>query len=338
MNINSIDIYRSPADGSKLTIDINKQVSNKVIEGNFKSKAGHIFQIKNGIPDFTWPKELAGIDRKTKDLYDKLADDYEKFVEVFFKTYQTDDKTLRTDITDRLELKPNYTVLDIGCGSGDSSRFIAERLGLHGSLYAQELSPKFLEKAIEKLKNYDVTIEFAVANGCYLTFPDNFFDAAHHFGGLNTFSDIKRCLSELARVVKPGGKVVVGDEGMAPWLRVTEFGKIMMNSNPLLKYHPPIDFLPVIAGNVKVEWILKGAFYLIEFTVLNEEPKADYHVNIPSERGGTHWTRYYGNLEGVTDEAKRLANAACRRQRKSMHDWLDGIVKNAANKELKEEE
>lgn len=338
MNIKFIDVYRSPVDASKLTIDIFKKVSGEVIEGFFCSEAGYEFKIENGIPDFTWPKELAEIDKNTKEVYDKLADDYDKYVDVFYKTYLCDEESLRKNITDKLQLKPNSKALDIGCGSGDSSRFIADQLDKTGELFVQELSPRFLEKALVKLKNYNIPIEFAIANGCHLSFPDNYFDAAHHFGGLNTFSDIKRCLSELARVVRPGGKVVIGDEGMAPWLRETEFGKIMMNSNPLLTYEPPINDLPTTAGNVKLEWILMGAFYLIEFTVLEKEPKANYHVRIPSERGGTHWTRYHGNLEGVTDKTKELAHKARKKSGVSMHEWLDRVVRESAERELKEED
>ena len=110
----------------------------------------------------------------------------------------------------------------------------------------------------------------------------------------------------------------------------------MMNSNPLLKFHPPTEFLPTIAGNVKLQWVLLGAFYVMEFTVLESEPKANYHVQIPSERGGTHWIRYHGSLEGVTEETKQLAHRARQVSGASMHDWLERVVRAAATKELRE--
>ena len=62
-------------------------------------------------------------------------------------------------------------------------------------------------------------------------------DRTFHFGGINTFGDIKRAFSEMVRVTKPNGRIVVGDENMPVWLRNTEFGKIM-NSNPHYKYLP----------------------------------------------------------------------------------------------------
>ncbi|HVS95600.1 MAG TPA: methyltransferase domain-containing protein, partial [Puia sp.] len=203
-----------------------------------------------------------------------------------------------------------------------------------GHLYFQELSPSFMSKAFERLAPYKDRIEFSIANASYLSFPNNYFDAALHFGGINTFSEIERCLKEMARVVKPGGRVVVGDEGIGPWLRKTQFGKIMINSNPLIGYQVPFESIPVEAREVRVEWIMMGAFFLLEFTVGTGEPVGDYHIPIPSERGGTHWTRYHGNLEGISDETKRLAYDARKQSGKGMSEWLDEVVRSAAQEQL----
>jgi SAM-dependent methyltransferase len=159
-------------------------------------------------------------------------------------------------------------------------------------------------------------------------------DATYHFGGLNVFSDIGRALSEMARVTRVGGRVVVSDENMPIWLRGTEFGQIMMNSNPLLKYDVPLQHIPVCARDVKVEWILGGVFYLIHFTVGEGAPTANMDFEIPTRRGGTHRTRFEGQLEGVTPEAKQLAQQARDRTGKSMFRWLDDVVREAARRDL----
>jgi SAM-dependent methyltransferase len=224
--------------------------------------------------------------------------------------------------------------LEIGAGDGRGAEFVAKRLNENGRFYVQELSPTFLKKSFKRLEKYNQIIEFSIANASYLPFGDNIFDAAYHFGGIGTFADVKRCLFELARVVKPGGKVLVGDESMGPWLKGTNFGKIMMNSNPLFKYEIPLKDIPLVAREVKIEWIMMGAFFILEFTVGEGEPEADYHIPIPSERGGTHWTRYFGLLEGVSDETKKLAKEAREKSGKGMSEWLDDIVRKAAESEL----
>ena len=68
--------------------------------------------------------------------------------------------------------------------------------------------------------------------------------------------------------------------------------------------------MPVQARDVTIEYILGRAFYQLSFTVGVGEPKADFDFEIPGERGGTHRTRYYGQLEGITLDAKELAQRA----------------------------
>lgn len=334
MKLAEVDIYRCPVSLSKLSLTIIKKEKDEVIEGTLTSETGNEYQITDGIPDFTYPKELALVDQQTRELYDKLAKEYDKFADIPFQTFGQKEPDVRQKITDKLNIKKGDNVLEIGGGDGRGAEHIVKRLGNEGHLYFQELAKSFLNSAQKRLKEHSGSVSFSIANASYLSFPDNYFDAAHHFGGINTFSEVERCLKELARVVKPGGKVVVGDEGIGPWLRNTEFGKIMINSNPLIGYEVPLSLIPVQARDVMIEWIMMGAFFLIEFTVGEGAPRGNYHIPIPSERGGTHWSRYYGNLEGITDETKKLAQQAREKTGKSMYDWLDGVVKEAAKKEL----
>jgi SAM-dependent methyltransferase len=329
------DFYRSPATGALLTLRAAAQKGGNVLEGEFlTADNGTRFAIHDGIPDFTWPPTLPEADSQTRDSYENMADKYDIYAPLPFQTYRADEEAVRGRMVDLLELKEDSRVLEIGCGTGRGASHIASRLSAAGQLYLQELSPKLLAKAVEKLKGVAVPIEFSIANGSYLPFGDNSFDAAHHFGGINTFAEIARCLSELARVVRPGGKVVIGDEGLGPWLRKTEFGKIMANSNPLLRCEVPLSSLPPTASEVRVEWILMGAFFVIDFRVAAAAPTPDYHLQIPSARGGSHWTRYFGQLEGVTDETKKLAQDARRKSGLSMHEWVDRVVRKAAKDEL----
>lgn len=337
MKATCADVYRTPGDPKeRLKLEILDREGDEVRTGRFLIASGIVFSIERGVPDFTWPLTLAAEDAASRTSYDRIADDYDKFAPLPFRTLRSDEWAIRGLMIDDLHLRDDATVLEIGCGGGRGSKLIAERLGRNAVLYLQELSPRLLCRAVEALRNCTPEVEFSVGNGSYLPFPDRYFDAAHHFGGINTFSEIQRCLAELARVVKPGGRVVVGDESIGHWLRNTEFARIMMNSNPLFRCDVPVALLPPTARDVKIQWVAMDAFYYIAFTVAEGAPEADYHVQIPSERGGSHWTRYHGNLEGVTDEAKHLAHAARKKSGKSMHQWLDDVVRAAAKKELGE--
>lgn len=96
-------------------------------------------------------------------------------------------------------------------------------------------------------------VDFFTGNAITLPFQDGFFDAAFHFGGINLFGDRSKAVAEMARVVKKGGRVVFGDEGLAPWLRKTEYGKILMNSSALYAYETPFDAMPVSAREVSLQ-------------------------------------------------------------------------------------
>jgi ubiquinone/menaquinone biosynthesis C-methylase UbiE len=333
MKIEDLEIYRCPLSGKKLSLKNEILVDGQVKEGILESEDGLNFKIIDFIPDFTWPKELSDMDSITRERYEKLALEYDKFANIPFQTFKQSNEEIREKITAKLELKPGDNVLEVGGGDGRGAEFILKYIG-SGKLYFQELSKSFLNQAIKRLKKFENKVEYSIANASYLSFPDNYFDAAHHFGGISTFAEKERCLKELCRVVKPGGKVVIGDEGIGPWLRNTDMAKIMINSNPLIGVEVPIGALPVEARNVCVEWIMMGAYYVIDFKVGEGEPVANYHIPIPSDRGGTHWTRYYGNLEGISDETKRLAYEARKKSGEGMSEWLDKIIMEASKKQL----
>jgi hypothetical protein len=130
------------------------------------------------------------------------------------------------------------------------------------------------------------------------------------------------------RVTKPGGRIVVGDESMPPWLYNTEFGKTMLNANPLFNFHVPLDKIPAEARDVTVKWVIGGVYYLISFVVGVGEPVGNFDLEIPGKRGGTLRTRYAGQLEGVTEETKKLVLEAAEKDNVSVHKWLDKALRS----------
>lgn len=321
--------YRCPITGGKLAL--------KTLNGRqvLASAKGPAFPVRGGIPDFSWPQESTQALDEARAMYEERADVYDKYLPLTFKTFYEDENKIRQYMVDKLELKPHYRVLDMAAGSGRDSINIAKRLSKKGSLYVQDLSPDMLKHAVERLKNTKCDTQFSLANGEYLPFPDKFFDCAFSFGAMGEFADKRRAFAELVRVTKPGGKIVVGDENLPVWLRGrTDFAKILLNYNRQYAYDIPLADLPVEARHVKLEWIIGGVFYLIDFEVGVGEPRANFNFDIPGARGGTHMTRYLGQLEGVTPATKKLAYEARKLSGQSMHAWLDGVVKAAAKAEI----
>jgi ubiquinone/menaquinone biosynthesis C-methylase UbiE len=303
------------------------------VQGELVSEGGKSYIIKDGIPDLIYPAILDQADEKAKKFYEGRADDYDKYLPLTFKTHNEDEQKTRNFFVDLLQLKPGDRVLDLACGTGRDSEIIAERLGDEGELFCQDISSDMLRRCIPRLKNLKLSKHFALSNALYLPFPDKSIDAVYSFGGLGEFSDIRRSLQEMVRVTKTGGKIVVGDESIPPWLRKTEFAKILGITNPQFWAEVPLEHMPVEARDVCLRWVIGGVFYLIEFKVGNGEPVANFDFEIPGPRGGTYRTRCEGLLEGVTPEAKGMAYKAIQKRGISMHQWLDEVVKNAAMKD-----
>lgn len=97
---------------------------------------------------------------------------------------------------------PGARVLDVATGTGD----LALELSARGvQVVGVDFSEPMLSLAREKVPG----AAFQAANALELPFPDGSFDAATVGFGARNFSDLARGVSEMARVVRPGGHVVV---------------------------------------------------------------------------------------------------------------------------------
>ena len=337
MRVSDASVYRCPATGAPMTLEIAEQDGDEVLRGTLRSPDGGVYPIVDGIADLAYPPTLPDPDAFARRIYDDVAGVYDEYLPLTFKTFDCDETEIRNHMVDRMRLVPGQRVLEVGAGTGRTSKFIADRLQGKGHIYVHDISRGILEKAVANLAGERVERSYVLSNAVYLPFPDAYFDAVFHFGGLNMFSDVKRALREMVRVVRPGGRIVVGDESVPPWLRDTEFGKILMNSSSHYQSHLPLDAMPVEARDVVIEYILGGVFYLLSFTVGVGEPTADFDFDIPGARGGTHRTRMHGQLEGVSAETKALAYRARGKRGTSMYRWLDDVVRAAALRDLGED-
>ncbi len=300
------------------------------------SADGKRFPVIDGVADLVFPARLPESDEAARRFYDGRADQYEDTLHLTFLTHGLDEAATRQSFIDKLGIGAGSKVLEIACGTGRDSALIADRVGATGELHLQDLSADMMRVCRKKLESHPAVASFALANALHLPYPDDSFDAVYSFGALGEFSDQPRALREMARVTKPGGKVVAGDESVPVWLRETEYYRILRETNPMFEAPLPLHAIPVEARDTSIHFVIGQAFYLIEFSVGVGEPTANFDFPIPGRRGGTYRTRHEGKLEGVSPETKELAWRAVAKQGTDMHSWLDALVREAASRGLDE--
>ena len=291
MRAGSLALLRCPACGAELAVEDEGQ---EIERGRLTCARGHAYAVRDGIAELVEPRELMPSDAEFQAKYDVGAEAYDSGIQWMWNAFSTDENAARAELIDLLELGPGMRVLETGCGTGQDSWRIVERIGDDGELFATDLSVGMLRVAKPRLAAYRTPHELLLCNGSYLPFADGAFDAAYHFGGINTFGERRRALAEMARVVKPGGKVVLGDEGIAPWQRRKRIGKILVTANPLYAHTPPLAELPETALDVRLKWIISNAFYVIDYRVGDAPPPVDLDLPIPG-KGDTLRSRYYGD-------------------------------------------
>ncbi len=297
MHISSLDFLVSPKTKQPLELTTITKKEDIIISAKLvcrKSKA--TYNIEGGIPDFTYPKKLMNSDKEFNQKYNQNADQYDIGMNWLFDSFYESEEKVRSKLISFLDIKHDDFILNMGCGSGSDSKFILSELSNKGRLFNLDLSAELLKVAKEKLSNFQSNVEYFIGNGSYLPFKERTFNSLFHFGGINIFSEKKKAIDEMIRVVKPGGKIVFGDESAAPWLRQKKYGKIIINANPLYKHKPPINLLPDNAQDVSINYILGNSFYVIVFTV-GDPVKLNINLPIPGKRGGTLQTRYEHNYK-----------------------------------------
>ncbi len=112
------------------------------------------------------------------------------------------------DLVERASLSPDDRVLDLACGTGVVARAAARRSG-RGRIVGLDLSPGMLAVARGVPAPDGPSIEWREGNALELPFDDASFDAALCQQGLQFFGDRARALSELRRVLAPGGRLAL---------------------------------------------------------------------------------------------------------------------------------
>jgi demethylmenaquinone methyltransferase / 2-methoxy-6-polyprenyl-1,4-benzoquinol methylase len=142
-------------------------------------------------------------------MFDRIAGLYDRMNTVMTAGLHHEWRRRATDLA---ELSPGGRALDVATGTGDLALELASRVGAGGEIVGVDFSERMLELARAKAGERDLAgarVRFETGNALALAYADGEFDASTVGFGARNFSDLDRGLSEMARVVRPGGRVVV---------------------------------------------------------------------------------------------------------------------------------
>jgi len=109
-------------------------------------------------------------------------------------------------------INPGDVVVDVGSGSGFDSLIASKMVGPKGRVIGIDMTPAMLKKARSGASEIGViNVEFREGHAEDLPLPDEFADVIISNGVLNLTPDKRKTLSEWERVLKPGGRLYIGD-------------------------------------------------------------------------------------------------------------------------------
>ena len=140
--------------------------------------------------------------KKEKNFWDKLSPKYDRFIQKYWKIYET---SLLNKIADDVETDSTI-ILDVACGTGLVSFEAAKKAK---NVYGVDIAPSMIEEAKKKTREMEIkNVEFSVEDAYKLPFDNNMFDTVICNNALHNMKYPENVLSEIKRVLKPGGRFI----------------------------------------------------------------------------------------------------------------------------------
>src|SRR5919109_324212 len=123
------------------------------------------------------------------------------------------DRAYRENLLDLAKVAPGQRVLDVGCGTGTQAIAAWRRTQPGGTVTGVDISEKMLAAARRKARRACLDIPFHRADAAELPFEEGSFDVVTITTVLHMVPEGRRrlCLREVARVLRPGGRLLVID-------------------------------------------------------------------------------------------------------------------------------
>jgi demethylmenaquinone methyltransferase/2-methoxy-6-polyprenyl-1,4-benzoquinol methylase len=151
------------------------------------------------IPEDEKSRRVAGVFDSVASRYDLMNDLMSAGLHRLWKRFTVEASGVR----------PGERVLDIAGGTGDLARLFAQRVGARGEVVLTDINPAMLKLGRDRLLDDGVVGPVAQCNAEALPFPRDRFDCVSVAFGLRNMTHKDVALSEMRRVLKPGGRLLV---------------------------------------------------------------------------------------------------------------------------------
>ena len=138
---------------------------------------------------------------RVRDMFDRISPSYDRMN--LLMSMGRDGRWRRLGVR-AARVQPGDAALDVCCGTGDFAVELRRAVGPSGRVVGLDFSPQMLEMARRKCS----AVEWLQGDALELPFADGEFAAACVGFGVRNLSDHGRGFAEMARVVRPGGRVV----------------------------------------------------------------------------------------------------------------------------------
>lgn len=147
---------------------------------------------------------------KVRRMFADIADDYDRVNTILsFGVHHG----WRTKTVQMSGAQKGDRVLDCATGTGDLAIEFKQKVGAEGYVLGTDFCKEMIEHAPEKARSHNLDIDFEVADAMNLPYQDNRFTISSIAFGIRNVDDPVQALKEMARVVEPGGRVVILEFG-----------------------------------------------------------------------------------------------------------------------------
>jgi demethylmenaquinone methyltransferase/2-methoxy-6-polyprenyl-1,4-benzoquinol methylase len=223
---------------------------------------------------------------KVQKMFANIAKDYDKMNDILSFGIH---RLWRRITVKNAELKPDFKILDCATGTGDLAFAFKKSINkisnspqnseVIGTDFCEDMLVLARQKAIEK----GIDVKFEFADVMDLQYADNYFDIASISFGIRNVDDPKRGISELARVVKSGGKVLI-----------LEFGQPFGILAPFYKFYSR-KIMPFLGNLIAGD---KGAYTYLPETAA-KFPAGNMFLNIMQSTDNFSETKYIPLSSGI---------------------------------------